>query len=260
MRLAIIGLGSIGRRRLRLLCEMGQTVMGYDITSIQRSDGIAVAESPDELYAWKPEVIFICTPPKSHVHLALRALSVGIRGLFIEKPLSDSWNLAVKHLVAEAEAYDTVTMGAANWRFRAGVADLLAQPGPLVVRADVPIPKERRSNLLFDIGIHFLDLALWTGHEIRWALSYDAPYRIEMSCGAITLLWWDSSDGADDMYRAEMAHFLDCVEHGVPTCNPIDQAAETLRILLDCVERGAPTGNPISQAAAALRILLEAKI
>jgi len=42
-----------------------------------------------------------------------------------------------------------------------------------------------------------------------------------------------TNNDVDTMYRAEMAHFLDCAERGVATCNPIGQAAETLRILLE---------------------------
>ena len=37
----------------------------------------------------------------------------------------------------------------------------------------------------------------------------------------------------DGMYEREMRHFLDCVEKGEPTCNPLEQAAETCRWALE---------------------------
>jgi len=237
MRLAVIGLGNIGRRRLRLLREMGQDdVVVYDSDPRRCVEVAAEFECVAcggwrEVWAYKPEVAFICTLPDSHATLAATFLSRGCH-VFIEKPLETIIGHA-DWLVDQMARYpDRITMVACNWRFRAGVAELLAQPGPLTVRADVPIPVERRTELRWDIAWHFVDLALWTGHTYDVYAEYHEPYSVTMSIGKHKLTW-SSTDGIDEMYRAEMAHFLDCAARGVPTCNPISQAAETLRVLLE---------------------------
>lgn len=243
MRLAIIGLGHIGLRRARLLREMGHFVAGMDTDPVKHDAGLIEGFS---YHADRYDAVFICTPPESHAAVGIVAANAGAEALFVEKPLSDTMRDALA--LCGAAAAIPVTMVACNWRFRAGVGDLLLRPGMLRVEANVPIPAERRTEKCWDIDWHFVDLALQSGRPgYDIASSYDGPYSVTMERGGKMLRWGADYD-ADEDYRAEMAHFLDCVERGVPTCNPLGPAMETLRMLLeakdaDSTSQGASCRN-----------------
>lgn len=83
MRIGVIGLGSIGKRHVANLLELGHEVMGFDeriTTEAWTAKGIGL------LYNWKPEAVVICTPPASHAALAIEAMHHGCH-CFIEKPI-----------------------------------------------------------------------------------------------------------------------------------------------------------------------------
>jgi len=238
MKLAVIGLGSIGMRRLRILKDMGEhNIAIYDIDITKAQDaalnlgGLRVIINTD--FIWQlhqPDAVFICTPADSHVALALEAIKHGCH-VFIEKPLSTSMS-GVYRLAAKADGI--VTMVACNWRFRPGVTEMMARDGTVWIEADVPIPPERRTSTLWDIEWHFYDLALAPGTKAQVVIrpSYTEPYRVVMQSKEQRLEWDDTYD-VDADYRAEMAHFLGYAQHGKVTCNPIEQAAKTLRLLLE---------------------------
>jgi len=59
---------------------------------------------------------------------------------------------------------------------------------------------------------------VWLGHggdAVPFCASYDGEAAVEA------------------MYRDEMAHFLECCREGKASCNPIEQAVKTLRLLLE---------------------------
>lgn len=72
MKIGIIGYGSMGRRRRKILKELGyQDIMIHDIAG------------PEEPEIHKAEVIFICTPPMTHNDLVWEFKG---RHIFVEKP------------------------------------------------------------------------------------------------------------------------------------------------------------------------------
>lgn len=236
MKLAVIGLGSIGMRRLRLLYEMGHRgVLAYDIDG-NKMLAAAIHYTADinhrigDVWRAKPDAVFICTPAETHTDLARRFIKTKC-ALFIEKPLSTSMD-GVDDLIAKSVGL--VTMVACNWRFRPGVTEMMARDGTVWIEADVPIPPERRTSTLWDIEWHFYDLALAPGTKAQVVIrpSYTEPYRVVMQSKEQRLEWDDTYD-ADADYHAEMAHFLGYAQHGKVTCNPIEQAAKTLRLLLE---------------------------
>jgi len=185
MRLAVIGLGHIGRRRLRLLREMGQDdVVVYDSDPRRCVEVAAEFECVAcagwiEVWQYRPEAAFICTLPDSHATLASTFLSRGCH-VFIEKPLE----IIIGHaewLVDSAAKYpDRIAMVSCNMRFHPGPAQLKAwlDEGrigePLWARfetaswlpdwhpgEDYVASYSARVGATLDCGSHELDLALW---------------------------------------------------------------------------------------------------
>ena len=109
-RILIAGLGSIGRRHLSNLRQLGIN----DIL-LYRTHPDLLEEAPDlpvftdltQALAAKPDVVVICNPTAYHLPVAIPAAKTDCN-LFIEKPLAHSWDgveellslIQVKHLVA----------------------------------------------------------------------------------------------------------------------------------------------------------------
>lgn len=98
MNILVIGLGSMGRRRIKLMGNMegGHTLAGVD-TSPERRElasqmfGIASYESLESALAHSmPDAAFVCTSPASHGGIALTCLRKGI-SIFTEINLLSDW-------------------------------------------------------------------------------------------------------------------------------------------------------------------------
>jgi predicted dehydrogenase len=106
MKILIAGLGGIGQRHLRnlrTLLGMEAEILGVDMrrdipvltdqlqvqagTSLEQKYHLQIYPALEPALAWKPDVVFVCTPTSEHIPTALRAAQAGCH-LFIEKPLS----------------------------------------------------------------------------------------------------------------------------------------------------------------------------
>lgn len=227
MKIAVIGMGSIGQRHYANLRRLGYAnVRGWDI-DLSRGDSID--------WSWKPDVVLVCTPTYRHLDSIFPALRYGVKGLFVEKPLAERWDSRLEVALSRSKESNTVTMASCNWRFRAGMKELLSHAAPLQVYARIPIPPERRTNKVFDIGIHFFDLALWKGDKsflgtYNYAEAED-PYIVWLQCGNQRKVW-HTPNRCNQMFLDEMRHFMHCVKTGEPTGNDFAQAAETLKLAL----------------------------
>ena len=108
MRIGVVGIGSIGKRHVTNLLEMGKhEILGYD-TRVGKDGwtvGLPIQAVSDRLMLWdyKPEVVLICTPPVSHAPLALEAMEYEAH-CFIEKPLACyNWEVSTPILKARAK-------------------------------------------------------------------------------------------------------------------------------------------------------------
>ena len=286
MRCLVIGCGSIGSRRARVLAGMGHEVLICDTDpkkvignymqvgeagGYEDEDGPRGATATVNLefaLALNPEAAFICTPPETHLELAEKAARAGILGIFVEKPLAlqeptNAW-------LSAFEEHGCVTMGACNMRFDERVIAMdgkIREAKNVVFRmgqaAEHWSPNHQKQTLLLD-DIHELDLALWLrgaptamrgysqddlclvkieqGERVSWVhldRITDPPIRF-IERRAMEYLG-DNVDRVTlwppdmEMYRREMEHFLECVKEGKPTCNPLAQAAETLKWALEVV-------------------------
>jgi len=126
--LLVVGCGSIGARHLANLKALGAgPLLACDVDA-QRREAVARAldvetvATLDEGLRARPRAALICTPPATHVTLALAAAEAGCH-LFIEKPLADRL-AGVDALARAVAARGLVALVACNMRFHPGVRRL----------------------------------------------------------------------------------------------------------------------------------------
>ena len=122
----VVGAGSIGRRHmanLRILGIRRLAVVDPDASRLEpvvEELGVqGFAELHEALRVFKPDVVFICTPPVFHIEQAVCALRSGA-DVFIEKPLSDRMD-EVGALKAETAKLGRVVHVGYNLRFNPGM-------------------------------------------------------------------------------------------------------------------------------------------
>ncbi|TAK30024.1 MAG: Gfo/Idh/MocA family oxidoreductase [Chloroflexota bacterium] len=123
-RIAIVGCGSIGRRHLANLHQLGyRDLLVFDpldsVRDMARRDfGVTACDDMTEVWARDPDVSIIATPSNLHTPLAMAAASVGSH-LFVEKPLAHTVDRldSLQDLVV---AKGLVTMVGCNMRFHPG--------------------------------------------------------------------------------------------------------------------------------------------
>jgi len=203
LRIAVLGLGSIGRRHVRNLIALGAgDLLGFDPAAgaaglAAREYGIRTVTNLDEVWAFAPSAVFVTSPSHHHVPLALDAARRGC-DLFIEKPLSDSVD-AIDQLRLAADSQRLVTMVGCNMRFHPGPAAVrrLIQEGAIgaVLSARIhtgsylpdwrpgtryqdsySASREQGGGAVLDC-IHELDLALWYSGPATLVASIVRPAR-----------------------------------------------------------------------------------
>lgn len=94
MKFLIIGLGSMGKRRIRALHYLGHTaIIGFDIrhdrlTEAQRVYGISTATSLDTIDISSITHVIVSTPPDAHIEYATRFHGLG-KHVFVEASVVD---------------------------------------------------------------------------------------------------------------------------------------------------------------------------
>lgn len=103
MKFLVIGLGSMGKRRVRnLLALGGHELAGFDIRKDRRKEtalkyGITVFDDIDAaISAFRPEACIISTSPDQHMLYAFHALELGL-SCFIEASVIDAGKIAELH-------------------------------------------------------------------------------------------------------------------------------------------------------------------
>lgn len=262
MRVAVIGLGSIGRRHVGNLLSLGCEVYGYDphpsarARTLEQFPDIRVcvadlsATDPYEADAW-----VIATPWNRHLGFVEDAIKHRIP-MFIEKPLGALMELPRWREIAAMDLPITQIGYQCRFHPKAQAMKLLfPEPewGRFICcgRLDA-----RYGPFLLEAVSHDIDLALWLGadadqliHQGRWwSLQYKERdgYTRVWSIGTHDDLGAEVSFGSpeelgDEMYRAELAHFLDCVRENKPTICPL---ADGLRVLEVCQQVEQMTRQP----------------
>lgn len=123
MRILVVGLGSMGRRRLRNLTHIGgHELAGMEpwadrATEVATESGIEVFPSLEAGLAWKPDALVISTPPDQHTPIALEAARNGLP-FFTEASVVVH---GMDELIAAVESAGTVAAPSCTMRFHPAV-------------------------------------------------------------------------------------------------------------------------------------------
>ena len=133
MRFFVVGLGSMGKRRIRNLLKLGERdVVGYDVNwdrlrEAQEKYGIRPVGSVEEGLAEDPDLMVISVPPMHHSEYALKAVEVGVP-FFCESPLARTSG-EVERLIEASEESGVLGAPSCNMLFNAGVKRIFHMVG-----------------------------------------------------------------------------------------------------------------------------------
>lgn len=187
MKVALVGAGRQGGRRLQAMCDFGEdevvTVADIDgdaASSLARRAGCPWTTDWRQALRAEAEAVVICVPPDAHADIAVAALRAG-RHVLCEKPLAMT-AAAAWALVAEAARAGRVLKCGFNYRHHPAIAQArawvsegrLGRVGMLRSRhgtgGRAQFAQEWRTRLersgggiLMDQGVHVLDLFRWFG-------------------------------------------------------------------------------------------------
>ncbi len=219
MKFLVVGCGSIGRRHMKNLLAMGETIVAADLSSEYRKwveDNLHLETYETATEAMKneaPDAVLICTPPSAHIKLALEAVEQG-RHVFIEKPVSSSI-AGIDGLIKRARQKKVKTMVGYNQRFNKTllrVRELIKQNRILFVRVEFgqylpdwrPWQDYRKSyTALKKLGG---GIVLDDSHEldyVRWM--FGEPKNVHAIAGKISSLEVETEDTAEVIMRMDNA-------------------------------------------------------
>jgi predicted dehydrogenase len=115
----VVGCGSIGTRHIENLIDLDIEVVACDLDPNQRTE-VAKEYSIETESDYKSVIddancVLVCTPPTSHVSVAIDAIDAGA-DVFVEKPVADT-AAAAEPLVERARKTEQTVYVACNMRF-----------------------------------------------------------------------------------------------------------------------------------------------
>ncbi len=137
MKILLIGLGSIGKRHVRILKEKYKKIYALRSGKNEPINGLGIKEvtSWEEVERVKPDVVFITNPTYLHVETAIKCAESGFK-IFMEKPLgSDLENL--DELIKIIKKKNIVSYVGYNLRFHpviSALSEYLVKHKPLHAR------------------------------------------------------------------------------------------------------------------------------
>lgn len=127
-RFLVLGCGSIGKRHVENLRRLGaDDITVFDTQSARAAEmaaahGVKAITSLAGAWQQRPTVCLITAPSALHLSLAFEAAAQGCH-LFIEKPLSHSWQ-GVEDLLGLVKRRRLVTLVGCNMRFHPGLREV----------------------------------------------------------------------------------------------------------------------------------------
>jgi predicted dehydrogenase len=168
VRIAVIGVGHLGRHHARILASLPETTLvGVVDIDRDRAEQVAAAHRTSAYLEWRDvqplvDAVTIATPTETHLVIAEPLLSAGVHVL-IEKPMSRT-TAEADRLIAAAEAGGAVFAVGHTERFNPAVAaarGLVSAPRFIEVHRLGTFPDRSLDiDVVFDLMIHDLDLVL----------------------------------------------------------------------------------------------------
>lgn len=175
LRAAIIGTGGIAHAHAQAMADLPDRISLAAVVDIDADRarafaerfgaGAVYADMPSLLAAEKPELVHICTPPQTHVPLAVAALRAGVPAL-IEKPTALSLR-EMDELVAVSRETGVPALTVYQHRFGAGAQRLMR----LVREGVLGKPLVATCETLWHRAPEYFDLP-WRG---RWHIEGGGP-------------------------------------------------------------------------------------
>ncbi len=178
-RIGFAGLGWIGRHRMNAVAESGHGDIAAvcDPVADLANETAPASRSYDELLASDVDAIVIATPSALHAEQAIAALERG-KAVFCQKPLGRD-AVETRRVVDAARANDLLLGVDLSYRFTTAMRAVrdLVTGGAIgdVYAADLVFhnaygpdkpwfydPKLSGGGCVIDLGIHLVDIALWT--------------------------------------------------------------------------------------------------
>lgn len=184
-RLGFLGVGWIGRNRLEAIAGDGAARVGAIVDPSEEMAAAALEAAPgaerlgsfDEMLEAGLDGVVIATPSAQHAEQSVRALEAGV-AVFCQKPLGRTAE-ETRRVIDAARAADRLLGVDLSYRYTAGmrgVRDLVASGGIGTVHGvDLVFhnaygpdkdwfydPERSGGGCVIDLGIHLVDLALWT--------------------------------------------------------------------------------------------------
>ncbi len=217
-RFLVLGCGSIGRRHMRNLLDLGAEIVAYDEDAGQRARaaaelGVPVVESLEQGWAAGVQVALICVPTHLHIGLALEAARRGL-DFFVEKPVADRFD-GLEELLALVREKQLITLVGCNMRFHPTLgkvrelvrSDAIGRVVAARVEAGQYLPDWRPATdyrqsysasraqgggVILDSAVHEIDYLLWLLGDVE---------RVSCFCGRISSLEIDTEDTAEILLR-----------------------------------------------------------
>ncbi len=172
MKVAVIGLGVMGKNHLRVLqaIEDVREIVVYDLAEVKIDDPrkVEFSKSLDDLIASKPDYAVVAIPTAIHAPIALALAKKGIATL-LEKPVAAT--LSESETIAKAFSESTTLCAIGHVeRFNPALQVLKTKIADGVIGKPIQIssirvgPFPNRVNdvgVLRDLGSHDIDLAMW---------------------------------------------------------------------------------------------------
>ena len=168
MRLAVIGVGHLGRHHARILASMPDvTLVAVVDTDATHAAEVAAANSTVALtdaasLAGRVDAVVVSVPTTAHVAIALPFLEAGV-GALVEKPLCENLADADRLIAAAARTGAVLAVGHSE-RFNPAVVAArphIREPRFIEVhRLGTPPGRSLDIDVVFDLMIHDLDLIL----------------------------------------------------------------------------------------------------
>jgi len=236
MRILVVGLGSMGRRRLRNLTHLG----GHDLAGLElldarreevgREAGIPVFGSLEEAFGWEPDALVISTPPDQHAPYALAAAERGLH-FFTEASVVTT---GMEEVIEAARGKDIVTAPSCTMRFHPACAKLRA----LIAGGAIGKPL----TFTHHVGQWLPDWHPWEDYRTFYVAKRETGAAREIV--PFELNWLTQLFGP----VTELNAFVDVARGDTPSPCTVADALEAFRTAEACA-RSMATGSPVDLAS-----------